>query len=103
MKVFVDTSGLYAMFVVDDAQHAHAAAAFARLLEARAELGTTSYILVETVALLHRRVGSAAVRALAESIQPRCSRSGGSARPNTLRACEPRSKAGMPARASWIR
>ena len=39
MKVFVDTSGLHAMLVVDDAQHAHAAAAFARLLEARAEFG----------------------------------------------------------------
>ncbi len=70
MKVFIDTSGLYAMLVADDAHHGEAAAAFRRIVEAAAQLWTTSYVLVETVALLQRRVGMAAVRAFAESIRP---------------------------------
>lgn len=70
MKVFIDTSGLYAMLVADDAHHGEAAAAFRRFVEAAAQLWTTSYVLVETAALLQRRVGMAAVRAFAESIRP---------------------------------
>ena len=56
MKVFLDASGIYAMPVADDAHHPEAAAAFRRLAESDAQIWTKSYVLVETIALLRRRV-----------------------------------------------
>lgn len=70
MSVFVDTSALYALLVATDEHHAAVVAAFRRVVGARRELVTSSYVLVETVALLQSRLGLAAVRELAESFVP---------------------------------
>ena len=60
-RVFVDTSAILALLIASDQAHEDAASAFARLREEGAALTTTSYVLVETYALLGRRVGRDAV------------------------------------------
>lgn len=69
MSIFVDTSALYALLDRDDAQHPAARSAFGHLLD-REELLTHSYVIVEAIALVQRRLGSDAVRALAEDLLP---------------------------------
>ncbi|MCF8051035.1 MAG: PIN domain-containing protein [Desulfobacterales bacterium] len=61
MKVFADTSGLYALLVQNDDEHGPAAAAFERLEKNDAALSTSSFVLLETIALLQYRVGLEAV------------------------------------------
>ncbi len=62
MKVFLDTSGLFALFVRNDYMHVRARATFECLMGKGAEFCITSYILLETVALLQARVGLTAAR-----------------------------------------
>ncbi|HDI60924.1 MAG TPA: PIN domain-containing protein [Desulfobacteraceae bacterium] len=62
MRTFADTSSLYALLVANDKGHQRAKAAFHRLASEAAELVTSSFVLVETIALLQRRVGLSAVR-----------------------------------------
>jgi uncharacterized protein len=70
VTVYVDTSALYAVLVADDPDH-HGAADVLRGLHDRAEhLVATSYVLVETEALLQARVGLPAVRTLHEQLCP---------------------------------
>ena len=59
--MLVDTSALYALRSKTDRFHERANAAYERLTDEDRELWTTSYALVETVALLHRRLGFNAV------------------------------------------
>jgi len=61
-RVFIDTSAILALLVGSDKTHGQARKAFDILSARQAMLTTTSYILVETYALLGRRVGSSAVR-----------------------------------------
>jgi predicted nucleic acid-binding protein len=68
--VFVDTSAIYALLVVTDAFHPQARGAFADLRASNARLLTTSYVLVESYALLQRRVGVEAVAAFRERFAP---------------------------------
>jgi uncharacterized protein len=68
--VFVDTSALYALLVRSDARHDAARRAFHGLMDREAPLLTTSYVLVETYALLGRRVGAGAVRAFRAEFEP---------------------------------
>lgn len=71
MTVFVDTSALYALLDRDDRTHARAKASWMSLLsDDPSALVTTSYVLVETAALVQRRLGLTAVRALVEDIRP---------------------------------
>jgi predicted nucleic acid-binding protein len=70
VTVFVDTSGLYAVFDRDDANHARARAAWMEWLREGATLVTNNYVLLETAALLQHRIGVAAVRALHEDVMP---------------------------------
>ena len=56
-RVIVDTSALYALRSETDLFHHRASAAYERLKDEDPELWVTSYTLVETVALLHRRLG----------------------------------------------
>ncbi len=66
----MDTSAAYSLLVATDENHSRAVDAF-RALEARtAPLATSSYVLVETYALLSRRVGLDAVAAFRDDIQP---------------------------------
>ena len=68
--VFLDTSALYAVFDADDSHHAAAAQAWRTLLESDASLVTSNYVLVELGALLQRRLGAAALDALATFVLP---------------------------------
>ncbi len=70
MNVFVDTSGFYAVMDADDEYHAVARAEWIELLEGLYTLHTTSYVLVETVALLQSRLGMESVRVFTADILP---------------------------------
>lgn len=70
MRVFVDTSALYAVIDADDDCHSVAAASWRNLLAARDMLLTTNYVLLEMTALLQRRIGVAAVRSLEHDLRP---------------------------------
>ncbi len=70
MSVFMDTSALYAVLDADDQNHAHAKHAWVNLLGQEEELVCTNYILVETSALVQRRLGMEAVRVLQEDVVP---------------------------------
>lgn len=68
--VFVDTSALLALLVGDDSSHRAAKRAFDSLLREQARLFTTSYVLVETYALLGRRHGHDAVQRFRNDFAP---------------------------------
>ncbi len=69
MSVFADTSGLYALLDVDDPNHERAAALWTGLLETEVIL-THNYVLLETAALVQRRLGLGAVGDLLEVLAP---------------------------------
>ena len=69
MRVFVDTSALLAILDEDDRSHGEAADTFRSLL-ASADLITHNYVLVECLALVRRRLGTAAVAQLSDGILP---------------------------------
>ncbi len=69
-RVFVDTSALLALVVGSDQAHGEASEGFARLRAERASLVTSSYVLVETYALLQARIGIGAVRIFREAFAP---------------------------------
>ena len=60
-RVLIDTSAFYALRSVTDRFHDQARDAYERLIDREQELWTTSYALVETVALMHRRLGMEAI------------------------------------------
>lgn len=70
MTVFLDTSGLYAVFDRDDANHSRAKKAWVEWLREGAVLVTNNYVLLEAAALLQHRIGVAALRALHEEVTP---------------------------------
>lgn len=70
MTVFVDTSALYARMDSDDSRHADARTALRGIAAGPERLETTNYVVVETAALVQRRLGSAAVRALFDDVLP---------------------------------
>lgn len=69
-RVFVDTSAVLALLIPTDKAHSSATRIFARLRTREAVLVTTSYVLVETYALLANRIGSAGVSAFREGFAP---------------------------------
>ena len=70
MRVFVDTSAFYALLDRDDDNHAIARSAWTGIVENGTVAVTSSYVLVETVALLQSRLGLEAVRAFEEAMVP---------------------------------
>jgi predicted nucleic acid-binding protein len=68
--VFVDTSGLLALLNAKDDNHTRAGRAFANLRVRQAPLVSTSYVLVETYALVGRRLGLEAVRSFRTDFAP---------------------------------
>jgi len=68
--VFLDTSGLYAVFDADDSTNPAVVEAWRTIVSSGAPLFTSSYVLVESTALLQRRLGLAAVEALATFVMP---------------------------------
>jgi len=70
MTCFADTSAFYAVMDADDRNHLQAARQWLALLSESWSLVTTSYVLVETQALLQHRLGLAATRAFHEDVFP---------------------------------
>src|SRR2546422_8816829 len=69
-EIFADTSALYALLDRNDRAHRGAAAAFDRIDRDRSQLLTTSYVVLETVSLVHARLGIAAVRDWRDAVEP---------------------------------
>ena len=70
MSVFVDTSALLAVLDADDAYHARASRHWSDLVSGEEDLLTTSYVLVETLALAQARLGLPAARLLNDDVVP---------------------------------
>jgi predicted nucleic acid-binding protein len=70
MSVFGDTSAFYPLLVRTEADHERVRAAFAALLESARPIWTTSFVLLETMALLQHRIGLEAARDFDEDILP---------------------------------
>ncbi len=68
--VFADTSAFLALLNAADENHERASRAFATLRTRKAPLVSTSYVLVETYALLGRRLGLDAVRSFRADLAP---------------------------------
>ncbi len=69
-RVFVDTSAMFALLAPTDAAHERAVRVFARLRARQSVLLTTSFNLVETYALIGRRLGREATVAFRSSFAP---------------------------------
>ena len=70
MSVFGDTSAFYSLLVRTEADHERARTAFAGLLASARPIWTTSFVLVETMALLQHRIGLEAARDFDEDVLP---------------------------------
>jgi predicted nucleic acid-binding protein len=70
VSTFVDTSALLAVLDADDAQHARASRVWSDLVGSDEDLLTTSYVLVETFALVQARLGLGATRLLNDDVVP---------------------------------
>lgn len=68
--VFADTSALLALLNALDENHERAARGFTRLRSGKVPLISTSFVLVETYALLGRRFGLDAVRGFRADFAP---------------------------------
>lgn len=69
MTVFVDTSALYALLDEDDGNHERAVSAWVDLLD-RDRPVTHAYVVVETSALVQRRLGMQAAAQLHRALLP---------------------------------
>ena len=70
MSIFVDTSVFLSVLSEDDSNNKIAAETLATLAESGEQLITTNYILVETYALIQRRMGMNAVQDFQNKILP---------------------------------
>jgi uncharacterized protein len=61
MNIFADTSGLFALLVKNDYMYIRARENFRYFAENNVQLVTSSFVLVETTALLQHRIGLAPV------------------------------------------
>jgi predicted nucleic acid-binding protein len=68
--VFADTSALFALLAHDDFMHVRAKANFAYFGANDVRLLTSSYVLLETIALMQRRIGLEAVADFQAKIRP---------------------------------
>ena len=68
MSVYIDTSAFLTILDADDTNHAVARRVWAELVERSEAMITSNYVVVETAALLHSRVGVDAVRWLQDDI-----------------------------------
>jgi len=57
VSVLADTSAFYAHIVKSEATHDRVREAFASLMSRRRPIWTTSFVIVETMALLQHRIG----------------------------------------------
>ena len=70
MSIFVDTSALVAFLDADQPRHAEVIDTWDRAVADEKALFTSNYVLVESFALVQRRLGLEALRALADVLVP---------------------------------
>lgn len=70
MTLFVDTSGLFAVLDADDREHARALQFWIHAVNNEPDLVSTNYVVVETMALVQRRLGMPAVRDFVADLVP---------------------------------
>lgn len=68
-RVMIDTSAFYALLSTGDEFHVQARHTYDDLIDHEDDLWTTSYVLVETTALMHRRLGFPTLEVFADSIK----------------------------------
>ena len=68
--IFVDTSAILAFLDRDDENHSIAVRMLERILDKEIPLFTSNYVVLESCALLQRRLGMEAVRGLQEGLLP---------------------------------
>ena len=68
-NILVDTSAILAIVSTSDRFHVQSRDIYSELLERGDQLYTTSYVLVESSALIHRRLGFEPLRAFIQSIR----------------------------------
>lgn len=66
--VILDTSALYALVSTSDEYHAPAVSVFENLVDREQRMAITSYVFVETGALVHRRLGFDVLKTLQGSL-----------------------------------
>ena len=71
MSVFADTSAFYPVMVRTETVHEAVRSTFTKLVEGRRPIWTTSFVVVETLALLQHRIGLPAARDFDEHILPK--------------------------------
>ncbi len=69
-EVFADTSAFLALLNAADSHHRRAATAIRKLRSRQVSLVTTSYVLVETCALIDNRLGTVEVRRFHNEFEP---------------------------------
>ena len=70
MSLFVDTSALYAILDGDEPRHSEVVAAWQAVTDDDRILFTSNYVLVETFALVQRRLGLEAIRGFTDVFVP---------------------------------
>ena len=70
MSLFVDTSALLAFLDADQPRHTEVIDAWDRVIAEGRTLFTSNYVLVESFALVQRRLGLEALRAFADILVP---------------------------------
>ena len=70
MRIFIDTSAIYALLDRDDIEHKKAKKIWTELLHSENILITSNYVLVESFALIQNRLGIEAARGFQEDIIP---------------------------------
>ena len=70
MVIFIDTSALYALLDADDDNHESARAAWEGWLEQPPSFVCSNYVLLESMALIQRRLGMEAIRLFQEEMVP---------------------------------
>lgn len=73
MTTFVDTSAFYAFLTQEDEQHEQAARWLDRIAaEGDEQLVTHNYVVIESVSLVHGRLGATVTRTFLEDVLPVC-------------------------------
>jgi predicted nucleic acid-binding protein len=70
LTTFLDTSAILALFDADDPRHRAVDSAWKELILSDEPLVSSNYILVETLALVQRRMGMSAAQAVHQDILP---------------------------------
>ena len=70
MSLFVDTSALFALLDGDEPRHPDVVSAWQSVTADERSLFTSNYVLVETFALIQRRLGIQAVHGFADAFVP---------------------------------